>query len=149
MKNKPVLPPTYLLLAIALMLALHFIVPMAIIVKMPWRFLGVIPLAIGLVLNLVADSAFKKQQTTVKPFEESTALITTGLYRISRNPMYLGFELILVGVALILGSLAPFVVVIIFPILMEVRFIRPEEQLLAQQFGESWLAYQRRVRRWI
>jgi protein-S-isoprenylcysteine O-methyltransferase Ste14 len=63
--------------------------------------------------------------------------------------MYLGFELILIGVALFLGSLTPVILPILFPILMESRFIRPEEQMLAQQFGETWSEYKRQVRRWI
>ena len=51
---------------------------------------------LGLTPNLLADRAFKKRDPTVKPFEESTALLTTGVFRVSRNPMYLGFGLILV-----------------------------------------------------
>ena len=149
MKNKPVLPPTYLLIAIVIMVALHFIFPTVIIIRMPWNLLGVIPLAVGVILNLIADRDFKKHRTTVKPFEESTVLITTGVYQLSRNPMYLGFELILIGVALLLGSLTPLAVVILFPILMESLFIRAEEQMLARQFGPSWLTYQEEVRRWI
>ena len=149
MKNKPVMPPTYLFIAIVIMVALHFILPAAIIIRTPWHMTGIIPLVTGLILNLVADRDFKKHRTTVKPFEESTALITAGVYRLSRNPMYLGFELILIGVALFLGSLTPFAVVILFPLLMEARFIRAEEQMLAQQFGRSWLAYKEEVRRWI
>jgi protein-S-isoprenylcysteine O-methyltransferase Ste14 len=149
MKNKPILPPTYLFIAIVIMAALHFVFPAAIIIRTPWNLLGVIPLVAGVILNLVADRDFKKHRTTVKPFEEATVLITTGVYWLSRNPMYLGFELILIGVALLLGSLTPFAVVIIFPILMEALFIRAEEQMLARQFGPSWLAYQKKVRRWI
>ena len=149
MKNKPVMPPTYLLISIVIMVVLHFLVPAAIIIRIPWSFGGVIPLAAGVILNLVADRDFKKRRTTVKPFEESTALITTGVYRLSRNPMYLGFELILIGVALLLGSLTPYAVVILFPLLIEARFIRAEEQMLARLFGQSWSAYQKEVRRWI
>ena len=149
MKGKPILPPTYLLLAIAIMLAFRFLFPMAIVLKIPWTIAGVLPLAVGLGLNLVADRDFKKHQTTVKPFEESSTLITTGVYRRSRNPMYLGFVLILIGVAVFLGSLTPFAVVVIFPMLMEVVFIRPEETMLEQQFGEICVGYKKQVRRWI
>ena len=86
MKDKKVLPPTYLLVAIVLMLVLHFLIPVHKLVPMPWNILGVIPLACGIALNLVADRAFRQAQTTVKPFEESTALITTGAFRITRHP---------------------------------------------------------------
>jgi protein-S-isoprenylcysteine O-methyltransferase Ste14 len=147
-KDKTVLPPTYLLVAIVLMLALHFLLPVYKIVPIPWNILGVIPLACGIALNLVADRAFHQAQTTVKPFEQSTALITTGAFRISRNPMYLGSVLILVGVALIVRSLTPYAVIPVFAILMDRVFIRVEEQMLEENFGHAWLEYAKKVRRW-
>ena len=149
MKEKKVLPPTYLLIAIVLMLALHFLLPVYKIVPIPWNILGVIPLACGIALNLVADRAFHQAQTTVKPFEESTALITTGVFRITRNPMYLGYVLILVGVALLVRSLTPYAVIPIFAILMDRVFIGVEEQMLEKQFGQAWLEYAQKVRRWV
>ena len=149
MKDKKVLPPTYLLVAIVLILVLHFLLPVYKIVPMPWNILGVVPLACGIALNLVADKAFHQAQTTVKPFEESAALITTGVFRITRNPMYLGYVLILIGVALIVRSLTPYAVIAVFAILMDRVFIRVEEQMLEKQFGQAWVDYAKRVRRWI
>ena len=149
MKTKKVLPPTYLLIAIMLVLAFHFVLPVYKFVPVPWNILGVVPLACGVALNLVADGAFHQAQTTVKPFEESMALITTGAFRISRNPMYLGYVLILVGVALIVRSLTPYVVILVFAILMDRVFIRVEEQMLEKQFDQAWLEYAQSVRRWI
>ena len=149
MEDKKVLPPTYLLVAIVLMLALHFLLPVYKIVPMPWNVLGVIPLACGIALNLVADRAFHQAQTTVKPFEQSAALITSGVFRITRNPMYLGYILILVGVALIVRSLTPYAVIPVFAILMDRVFIRVEEQMLEENFGQSWLEYAKKVRRWL
>jgi protein-S-isoprenylcysteine O-methyltransferase Ste14 len=148
-KTKKVLPPTYLLIAIMLVLAFHFVLPVFKFVPVPWNILGVVPLACGVAFNLVADGAFHQAQTTVKPFEESAALITTGAFRISRNPMYLGYVLILIGVALIVRSLTPYVVILLFAILMDRVFIRVEEQMLEKQFGQAWLEYAQRVRRWI
>jgi protein-S-isoprenylcysteine O-methyltransferase Ste14 len=148
-KDKKVLPPTYLLVAIVLMLALHFLLPVYKFVPIPWNILGIVPLACGIALNLVADKAFHQAQTTVKPFEQSTALITTGVFRISRNPMYLGYVLILIGVALIVRSLSPYVVLPIFAILMDRVFIRVEEQMLEEQFGQAWLEHAQKVRRWV
>ena len=149
MKAKKVLPPTYLLIAIVLMLALHFLLPVYKIILMPWNLLGVLPLAGGIALNLSADKAFHEAQTTVKPFEESTALLTTGVFRITRNPMYLGYLLILLGVALIVGSLTPYAVILVFAVLIDRVFIRVEEQMLEKQFGQAWLGYAQEVRRWV
>jgi len=63
--------------------------------------------------------------------------------------MYLGFMLILAGIAVFMGSLTPYAVVVVFAVLMEVVFIRVEERMLEQKFGEAWLAYKAKVRRWI
>jgi protein-S-isoprenylcysteine O-methyltransferase Ste14 len=97
----------------------------------------------------MADNALRKAKTTVKPFEESSALVTSGVYRISRHPMYFGFVLILMGLAVMLGSLMPFLVIPVFAILIDTVFIRVEERMLEDKFGRAWLDYQRRVRRWI
>lgn len=149
MKDKKVLPPTYLFIAIVIMVALHFLLPGAKVTAFPWNLSGIIPCAFGIVMNLIADRAFKKVGTTVKPFEESTVLITNGVFRVSRHPMYLGFVLILLGIAVFMGSLTPYVVIVVFAILMDVVFIRVEEKMLEDTFGEAWLQYKKKVRRWI
>lgn len=148
MKIKGVLPPTYFFTAIVAMVLLHFVLPVEKFINYPWNLFGCGPLALGVVLNLIADSAFKKHNTTVKPFEESTALITTSVFRFSRHPMYLGMVLILIGLAILMGSLTPFIVVIVFGALMELVFVRTEERMLEQKFGSAWLEYKKRVRRW-
>ena len=147
--KKPILPPTYLLIAMLIVILLHFVLPIGALLRIPWNLLGLIPLAVGVWLNLVADRAFKTRTTTVKPFEPSTALITDGAFAVSRHPMYLGFVLILIGLGMLLGSISPYIVVIVFAILMEAVFIDREEQMMAEQFGEDWQHYKARVRRWI
>jgi protein-S-isoprenylcysteine O-methyltransferase Ste14 len=149
MRGKKVLPPTYLFLFIAIMGALHFFLPFTVVVQYPWSLSGWIFLFIGVVLNLVANNAFKYHHTTVKPFEESATLITTGVFRYCRHPMYLGMVFILTGLALIMGSLTPFLIIPAFLILMDRGFIEVEEQMLEKKFGQSWLTYKTKVRRWI
>ena len=149
MHRRQILPPTYVLIALVIMLVLHFTFPGIKLIDLPWNLLGLIPLVIGVVLNLVADRAFRKAGTTVKPFQESSALLTDGVYRYSRHPMYLGFVLILIGVAILLGSLTPWVIIPIYAVLMDVVFIQVEEHMLGEKFGPAWLAYKKEVRRWI
>jgi len=84
---RKVLPPAYLFIAVVVMGVLYFIIPGENIIAFPWNLFGFVPLAVGVVINLLADRAFKGRATTVKPFESSTALITTGVFRLSRHPM--------------------------------------------------------------
>lgn len=149
MKGKRMLPPTYLYLSIVIMAVLHFLFPVVKVIPFPWNFLGAVPLALGVVINILADSAFKKQETTVKPFEESKTLIMSGVFRISRHPMYIGFVLILIGLAVLMGTLTPYLVIVVFAFLMDFIFIRGEERMLEETLGENWLKYKKKVRRWI
>lgn len=149
MSEKKALPPTYLVSSIIAMPVLHFLSPVLTIIHFPWNLLGIVPLGIGIIFNLVADRAFKKTGTTVKPFEESITLITTGVFRVSRHPMYVGMVLILLGIAMLLGSLTPYVVIPVFVVLMEVNFVKVEERMLEEKFNEAWSAYKRKVRRWM
>jgi protein-S-isoprenylcysteine O-methyltransferase Ste14 len=144
-----VLPPIYLFLSIVIMVVLHFVFPVGRFIVFPWKLLGAIPLALGILVNLIADRAFKRHETTVKPFEGSTFLITNGVFRFSRHPMYLGFVLILIGIAVFMESLMPYAVIVVFAILMDMVFIRVEERMLEEKFGEAWLEYKEKVRRWI
>jgi protein-S-isoprenylcysteine O-methyltransferase Ste14 len=146
--NKP-LPPVYFLAALVFMAVLHFVVPVYRYWALPLSLVGVVPLVFGVALNVVADNAFKQQSTTVKPFEKSSALVTGFPFSISRNPMYLGLTLMLLGIAMLLGSISSLVPALIFPYLMSRVFIRDEEQMLAETFGAVWEAYRSAVRRWI
>jgi len=143
------MPTSILLVSLLVMLGLHFGAPWMQIVPTPWNILGVLPLILGIIINILADNALKHAHTTVKPFMESHSLVTDSVYSFSRHPMYLGFTLILLGVAVLLRSLSPFVIVLIFIILMELLYIHTEEEMMGHKFGESWQAYRHNVHRWI
>jgi protein-S-isoprenylcysteine O-methyltransferase Ste14 len=139
----------YLGIAIVVMVTLHFLVPVQRIIPFPWDLFGALSVALGIALNLRADKAFRNAKTTVKPFQKSAALVTDGVYRISRHPMYLGFVLILLGLAILLGSLTPFIIVPIFAVVMDRVFIVVEERMLGEKFGQEWLDYRAKARRWM
>lgn len=113
--------------------------------------LGLSLLVTGIAIDLAAVANFIKRKTTVNPYtpHKSRQLVTSGLYRITRNPMYLGMLLSLTGVALYLGSLSGFVMLPIFIILMNEFQIKAEERVLAVLFGSEYREYCARVRRWI
>ena len=147
--NTKIMPTTYLLVAIILCVAFHFVFPIRFLIPSKWNLIGLIPLLVGIWINLAADKSLNFAETTVKPSEESNALVQDGVFRFSRNPMYLGFVSILVGTSLLLKSLSPYFVVIIFAGVIDQVFIKAEEQMLKETFGEVWSKYQSRVRKWI
>lgn len=146
--RKPILPPIYFGVALLAMLLFNFVAPVLRGIAFPWSLLGLAPIVIGTALNLLADRALKTHGTTVKPFERSGHLVTNGVFAISRHPMYLGMVLILGGLAVLLGTLTPFAVVLVFAVFLDFRFVRAEERILAETFGDDWRLYRRRVRRW-
>jgi len=149
MKATKIMPPTWMLVAIIAMLILNFTFPIAWIVPTVWNLIGIVFLVSGMTLNLIADNSFKQAETTVKPYQESSCLVTSGAYKISRNPMYLGMVLILTGIALLLRSLSPFLMIIPFAVLIDQIYIRAEEQMLTEKFGAKWQTYKAKTRRWL
>ena len=103
----------------------------------------------GLLFDGMAAGLFRRRGTAVEPWKPSTALIVEGPYRFTRNPMYLGMVMLLIGVAVMLGTLTPGLVIPPFAWWISRRFIAQEEVMLEERFGEEYLQFMRRVRRWI
>lgn len=144
-------PPLVMLLCGAAAWAAARALP-ALIVPLPGRgALAIAVLALGLAIELVAAARFLRARTTVSPLspQKATTLVTGGLNRISRNPMYVGQALLLAGWALWLAhALAPLGAVAY--VLWITRFqILPEERALAARFGEDYAAYRARTPRWL
>ena len=95
--------------------------------------------------------SFQRAQTTVDPMhpEKTSAVVTTGIYQYSRNPMYLGFLLLLLAWVFKLGNPITLIMLPLFVWYMNRFQIQPEERILAQQFGEDYTQYQQQVRRWL
>ena len=105
----------------------------------------------GLSLGIMGVTQFRIAQTTPNPqaLEQVSSLVTSGVYQYSRNPMYVGLVLILLGWAFYLSHFLAFVLLPIF-ILYTTRFqIQPEERMMAQKFGKIYQDYLNKVRRWI
>ena len=142
-------PPVLLLMAVVLMVVLHYVLPVARWLAWPWRALGALPIAVAVLVGFWGAVQFRRHDTTIIPFEQSTALIAKGPYRYSRNPLYISMTLILVGLWILLGSLSPVVVVPLFVWWISSRFIANEERHLEAQFGRTYLEYKAKVRRWL
>ena len=106
-------------------------------------------IVVGLLLLISANGLFTRAGTEVIPFREVKTLVTSGVYRYSRNPMYLGMVLVLLGCATTVGATTALLVPPVFMVIIEWRFIRPEEAMLRERFPEAYPAYCARVRRWL
>lgn len=142
-------PPLIAVLCLLIALGLHFLFLSGKIVRPPYHFLGVIPFAAGLAVMLGAVWQFEKRGTPHKPEQTPTALVAGGLYRFSRNPMYLGVVLILLGIAAFIGTLPAFLAPAAFFLAMHAAIIPAEEERLERIFGAEYRDYKRRARRWL
>ena len=139
----------YFVLSMAAMAALHFGFPIAQPIREPYRYAGAVLIVLALGLGFWALALFRRAGTGVVPFSDATTLVLRGPYRFTRNPMYLGMAGILVGTAIWLGSVTPWLVLPAFMSIIAGRFIRPEEAMLERTFGERYARYCASVRRWL
>jgi protein-S-isoprenylcysteine O-methyltransferase Ste14 len=102
----------------------------------------------GAALVLAAAGLFRRLHTNVKPSQPATTLVTSGLYRRTRNPMYLGMSLLYAGPALILDSILALLLLPIVLIVIQTQVIAREERYLEGRFGDDYRSYRQRVRRW-
>lgn len=142
------IPPLWLALSMLAMWALDHYVPLIEVFSANASLLGLVPVVGGVLLAAVSAWEFRKAGTPVRPFEESTALVTSGPFSKTRNPMYFGMVLVLAGIALLLGSFSPWLVLPMFVYIIQTRFIRNEEAALAQKFPAQFERYRKSVRRW-
>ncbi len=142
-------PPVWLVICLILIFVLDHYYPLLRFTGDAAMAFGSVVIVIGLLLLVLAGGLFRKADTEMIPFREVRALVTTGVYRYTRNPMYLGMALILLGTACTTGVVSGLAVPVLFMAIIEMRFIRPEEDMLRVVFGEEFDAYCGRVRRWI
>ena len=142
-------PPVYLLVALLLMGFLHNVVPWVRFIEAPYRYGGLVLVALAIALGIWAAVLFRRAGTNIRPYLPSTALVVTGPYTFTRNPMYLSMAGVLLGTAVYMGTLTPFIVIPAFMALITERFILGEEAKLEAAFGAPYLDYKSRVRRWL
>lgn len=112
--------------------------------------LGGLLLVLGWVLIVMARTAFSRAGTTFSPIapDRTSALVTTGVYRFTRNPMYVGMAMVLLSLGVLLASMYSLLLPVVFVLYIDRYQIAPEERLLASRFGEEYRDYAGRVRRW-
>tara|TARA_B100000214_G_scaffold158034_1_gene113385 strand:- start:118 stop:564 length:447 start_codon:yes stop_codon:yes gene_type:complete len=113
--------------------------------------LSVLVLILGLACAIPSFKLFARYKTTISPLKpsNSTALVTEGMYRYSRNPMYLGLLLLTIASTIWFGTWFGIIINILFIFLINFLQIIPEEEALLEIFGEEYEEYKKNVRRWI
>jgi len=142
-------PPLIFFSLFIISFIVSFLLPRPQLIPAPFHYLGAVFIFLGAHINIVSDRLFKLHQTPIKPYQKPNFLITSGPYKISRNPMYLGMFLLLFGLAIYLQSAFTLLVPIIFIIFIQKYFIPIEETNLKKQFGQKYQQYQKKVRRWL
>lgn len=115
------------------------------------RWIAVCLMLTGVIICGLGVVSFRRAKTTVNPMrpEAASALVSSGIYRRTRNPMYLGFLLVLSGWAVFLSNILAFLALPAFVLYMNRFQIEPEEKALAATFGPQFVAYKNQVRRWL
>ncbi len=143
-----IVPPVYLLLSIISMILLNRFLPLGYLLLYPWKYTGIAVIALGAFLVMGSFVLFRKSQTALRPGIPATAILTKGPFKYTRNPIYLGFAVILLGTALLLGSLSPLIIIPIFVWIIQSQFILREEKWMEEWFGEPYIDYKKKTPRW-
>jgi protein-S-isoprenylcysteine O-methyltransferase Ste14 len=146
---KKLLPINLLLICLLSLVVLWWLFPISQFLSAPATFIGLIPLAGGLLITVLGEKQFKDAGTNIKTFNDPDILVKDGVFKYSRNPMYLGLVLVLLGVAVLLGSISSLAVVVAFFAITDRWYIRYEEGAMARRFGEEYEAYKAQTRRWL
>lgn len=137
------------LILIALPIVCHYFIPITTIVSGPLRLIGIVVMIIGAFISTKASLSFKKAGAGFQLQTETPSLVTIGVFQFSRNPMYLGMITWLLGLAILLGSLTPFLFPLLLFLLLNFSFIPMEEKRLHKLFGTEYQTYRSKVRRWL
>ena len=145
-------PPLVLVLVLVLAMWFAAVQLPSLAFPLPWRHgLAVTISAVGILFMLAGLYEFQKTRTTFNPMKPDAAssLVTSGIYRVSRNPMYLGFLFLLTGWAIWLSHPLSILFLPVFVLYMSRFQISPEECVLSAKFGEQYDTYKQSVRRWL
>jgi protein-S-isoprenylcysteine O-methyltransferase Ste14 len=144
-----VLPPLVYGAAFVMGLLLHLVFPLHVLPTTFARGIGVVCILASLPLAIATLRALSRAHTPVDPMKPTTALVTEGPFRYSRNPIYVALTLLYVGVALLINAL--WILLLVVPVLVVIRYgvIAREEAYLTRKFGDAYRQYTAQVRRWL
>lgn len=146
------IPPPVVMLVIGLIMwLLAFLFPALAVASITSLTGGIVVGLVGLGISMAGVITFKQARTTSDPRNpaDASVLVTSGIYRVTRNPMYVGVLLILIGWGLFLGNILALIFALVFIPYISRYQIQPEERFLEGKFGAAFTAYKAKVRRWV
>lgn len=143
------IPLTLFTICLTLMALCRWTAMTARLMHRPETYLGLIPIILGLSIGFGAWWQLNRAGTTVKAFGKPGKLVTNGIYRYTRNPIYLGLALMLIGSCALFSARCALVPVAIFILVADRWFIRSEERILSEKFNSEFEEYCARTRRWV
>lgn len=143
------IPPVYFMLAMALCLACYRWLPQFNLLPELFGILVGVPLCILGVAFMFSSVLFLKKEHTTFHFAKSTKVVVRGTYHVSRNPIYFGMLMFLLGMSAVLGNLIAPVSALFFFCIINFMFIPYEEEKMTIEMGQAYLDYKAKVRRWL
>lgn len=146
---KRILPPHLFVLCAVCMICCRLAFTSGLAIPYPYNLPGLGLILAGVRLAVTSKRIFLREKTNVQTFDDPDKLIVEGPFRYSRNPMYLGFLIALSGLAILLGEPVTFMFAAAFFLVTQRGYIPFEEKAMTRTFGEEYLSYKSKVRRWI
>ena len=148
--KKPIIKPPHIAFTLLfLSWIVDYLFPQFRVISGDYRYIGILILISGLSITFYSFFLFKKNKTPILPGQKPTFVVAEGPYKFTRNPMYLGVSIGLLGISIYFGNLLTFISPIIFFLAMNIFYIPREEKLMEQIFGKQYLDYKKKVRRWV
>jgi len=142
-------PPAIFASCILLGAGLQYLRPVGLGIPESIEIFGYLLVLFGITIVIHVAATFRRAGTAIEPWKPTTSVVTTGFYAWSRNPIYAGFCLINIGIGIASNSIWIFVSFIPAAFLLYHVAIAKEEAYLAEKFGEEYLTYKNKVRRWV
>ncbi len=147
MKNR-VTPDSYFIFSLALSILFHMAIPLARLIPFPWNLFGIILIIAGIIMTLMTNSPLLNKKTSVQSFDNSGCTIDFRTFQAKQKSSLPRHAIAFVGAVITLGSLSPFIFPIIFVIIINWVIIPFEKNKLEMVFGDKYLDYKTKTRRW-
>lgn len=144
-----VFPPALYAVTLIAGLVIHFLFPIHFLPRPVSTWLGIAAILVAFSIAFSAIRTMRQAKTAVNPALPTTAIVSSGIFAFSRNPIYVSFTLLYLGIALLFDSLLLVLLLVPLLVIVQTGIIKREESYLERKFGDEYLNYKQRVRRWL